>query len=51
LKILFTLPVKTGFGVENILAAITEKIPPPSGNVDEPLQALILTHYNPFQWN
>ena len=32
---------KTGFGVENILAAIIEKIPAPSGNVDEPLQALI----------
>jgi GTP-binding protein LepA len=30
------------FGVENILAAIIEKIPPPSGDVDEPLQALIL---------
>jgi translation elongation factor EF-4 len=28
--------------VENILAAIIEKIPPPSGEVDEPLQALIL---------
>jgi GTP-binding protein LepA len=25
------------------LAAIIEKIPPPSGNIDEPLQALILT--------
>jgi GTP-binding protein LepA len=33
---------KTGFGVENILAAIIERIPPPKG-IDEPLQALILT--------
>jgi len=41
---------KTGFGVENILAAIIEKIPPPKGNVDEPLQALIFdSHYNPFR--
>jgi GTP-binding protein LepA len=41
---------KTGFGVENILAAIIEKIPPPKGNKDEPLQALIFdSHYNPFR--
>ena len=32
---------KTGFGVENILAAVIERIPAPKGNVDEPLQALI----------
>jgi GTP-binding protein LepA len=32
------------------LAAIIEKIPPPSGEVDEPLQALIFdSHYNPFR--
>jgi GTP-binding protein LepA len=38
------------FCVENILAAIIEKIPPPSGEVDEPLQALIFdSHYNPFR--
>ncbi|MEZ7498221.1 translation elongation factor 4 [Flavobacterium sp. Arc3] len=41
---------KTGLGVENILAAIIERIPPPKGNVDEPLQALIFdSHYNPFR--
>ena len=41
---------KTGFGVENILAAIIEKIPAPKGNVEEPLQALIFdSHYNPFR--
>jgi GTP-binding protein LepA len=41
---------KTGFGVENILAAIIEKIPPPKGVIDEPLQALIFdSHYNPFR--
>src|SRR5215217_4364787 len=32
---------KTGFGVENILAAVIEKIPPPKGDPNEPLQALI----------
>jgi GTP-binding protein LepA len=41
---------KTGFGVENILAAIIEKIPAPKGNPSEPLQALIFDSvYNPFR--
>jgi GTP-binding protein LepA len=40
---------KTGFGVEYI-GRHHEKIPPPSGEVDEPLQALIFdSHYNPFR--
>ncbi|GAB4153644.1 MAG: translation elongation factor 4 [Winogradskyella sp.] len=41
---------KTGLGVEDILAAIIERIPQPQGNVDEPLQALIFDSvYNPFR--
>ncbi len=32
---------KTGTGVEDVLRAIIERIPPPRGNPDEPLQALI----------
>ncbi len=41
---------KTGFGVENILAAIIERIPPPKGDLQEPLQALIFDSvYNPFR--
>ena len=41
---------KTGFGIDNILAAVIERIPPPKGNVDEPLQALIFDSvYNPFR--
>jgi len=32
---------KTGLGVENILAAAVDRIPPPSGDVDAPLQALV----------
>lgn len=41
---------KTGLGVEKILEAIIERIPPPKGNVDEPLQALIFDSvYNPFR--
>lgn len=33
---------KTGLGVEKILEAIVERIPPPKGDENEPLQALIL---------
>ena len=41
---------KTGFGVENILKAIIERIPAPQGSVDEPLQALIFDSvYNTFR--
>jgi GTP-binding protein LepA len=32
---------KTGYGVEAILRSIIERIPPPAGNPDGPLQALI----------
>lgn len=41
---------KTGYGIDNILAAVIERIPAPKGNVDEPLQALIFDSvYNPFR--
>ncbi|MEN8187620.1 MAG: translation elongation factor 4 [Bacteroidota bacterium] len=41
---------KTGFGVENILEAIIERIPAPEGDVDEPLQALIFDSvYNSYR--
>lgn len=41
---------KTGLGVEDILAAIIERIPAPKGNPNEPLQALIFDSiYNPFR--
>jgi GTP-binding protein LepA len=41
---------KSGIGIEEILNAIIERIPPPKGNVDEPLQALIFDSvYNPFR--
>ncbi|MBO3115277.1 elongation factor 4 [Winogradskyella sp. DF17] len=41
---------KTGFGVDNILKAIIERVPAPKGNVDESLQALIFDSvYNPFR--
>ncbi len=41
---------KTGLGIDEILSAIIERIPPPKGNVDEPLQALVFDSvYNPFR--
>ena len=41
---------KTGIGIEAILKAVIERVPPPKGNVDEPLQALIFDSvYNPFR--
>ena len=41
---------KTGFGVENILKAVIERIPAPKGDADAPLQALIFDSvYNSFR--
>ncbi len=41
---------KTGFGVENILKAIIERVPAPKGNPDGPLQALIFDSvYNSYR--
>ncbi|OIQ23450.1 translation elongation factor 4 [Lacinutrix sp. MedPE-SW] len=41
---------KTGFGVENILKAIIERIPAPKGDPEAPLQALIFDSvYNTFR--
>jgi GTP-binding protein LepA len=41
---------KTGYGVDHILEAIIKVIPPPEGNEDEPLQALIFDSvFNPFR--
>lgn len=41
---------KTGLGIQEILTAIIERVPPPSGKVDAPLRALIFDSvYNPFR--
>ncbi|BAO75523.1 translation elongation factor 4 [Winogradskyella sp. PG-2] len=41
---------KTGFGVDNILQAIIERIPAPEGDINAPLQALIFDSvYNTFR--
>ncbi len=41
---------KTGLGIDEILSAIIERVPPPKGNPNESLQALIFDSvYNPFR--
>ena len=41
---------KEGIGIEDVLEAIVDQIPPPSGNRDRPLSALIFdAHYDPFR--
>ena len=41
---------KEGIGVPEILAAIVERIPPPKGNPEAPLQALIFdSHFNSYR--
>lgn len=41
---------KSGLGVDEILEAIVTRVPPPKGDVDAPLQAMIFDSvYNPFR--
>lgn len=41
---------KKGMGTEDVLEAIVERIPPPKGEINKPLQALIFDSiYNPYQ--
>jgi GTP-binding protein LepA len=44
------ISAKTGEGVSELLDAVIERVPPPAGDVAEPLQALIFdSHYDPYR--
>jgi len=41
---------KTGEGVDDILAAVVERVPPPAGDRGAPLQALVFdSHFDPYK--
>ncbi|MBI2582967.1 GTP-binding protein [Candidatus Azambacteria bacterium] len=46
----FRISGKTGEGVEALLGGVLEQIPPPAGNPDAPLRALIFdSHFDPYK--
>ena len=48
-EVIFT-SAKTGEGVLDVLEAVVERIPPPSGDRDKPLRALVFdSHFDPYR--
>ncbi|RLC72006.1 MAG: elongation factor 4 [Chloroflexi bacterium] len=48
-EVIFT-SAKEGIGVDEVLEAVVTRIPPPSGDPDAPLRALIFdSHYDPYK--
>jgi GTP-binding protein LepA len=48
--IAISVSAKLGIGIDDLLEAIAGRIPPPSGKVENPLQALIFdSHYDPYR--
>jgi GTP-binding protein LepA len=44
------ISAKTGMGVEDLLQAVIDRVPPPSGRDDQPLQALIFdSHFDTYR--
>ncbi|MEI6435074.1 MAG: translation elongation factor 4 [Bacteroidota bacterium] len=47
---ILAVSAKTGYGIEEVLEAIINRIPCPKGDIEAPLQALIFdSHFNPFR--